>query len=363
MKLVLSKPTIVAFEGDLRDSISALNFVKSQLGIEFGKYKINPNLEIEFGLQLIVRLKDLSSLEKLEKNIAQTGADNFCLAVHAPYNYEDPETWQRVDLSRGKEGLTNLLKVVEFSDRINALSTSVHPNAIRKKEEILFKKSRKKRLGLLDNVISNILEAQDYALFTSIDLENKPLPATTPDNERMIYTVTCSPLGDLKKYVDAGGRLTFDTCHYAITQATFNHLISSPKASKAMSDLGYFIEDINLTPTGEAMLNLGESINHIHLNDGSIYKPFPETGRPNINARLPSIGGIQLYWEAYVPGYGELSKNEDVFPWIKKYQTSKRTIPLTIEVTEFDNNYSSSPRFKEGAISFVKNLEASFNKS
>ncbi|MEK6891386.1 MAG: hypothetical protein AABX03_04585 [Nanoarchaeota archaeon] len=390
MRLVIAKPTMPAFEGDLRSSIDALNAVKSELGVSGDSLRINDDLEITFGFQPIIRYKDLADLSALEKNLASSGVGDYPLALHHPYMH-DLDKSSTVDLSRGEEGYQNLLKVVQFADNIRALSIAVHPNAVRSKEEISSPEyTYERRLEFLDRVIKNVLEAQSHAKFTSVDLENKPVPATTVDNENMIYTITFGPLEDLQRYVNAGGKITFDPCHYGITMRTWNqipynaevikenaigikndsdHLRETLRAEHELDkiiSLGYFREDLQEQHlVSDAMLRLsfklGSAINHIHLNDGSIYRPVPETGRPNTDAKIPQVDGIQLYWEAYVPGYGELFNNSDIMPWLRQYGHEDRTVPLTIEVTEFDNNYKENPRFREGAVSLVKDILSEFS--
>ena len=301
-----------------------------------------------------------SHLGKLEKNLASLGKF-IPSAVHAPYQYDDPDLWRSADLSQGREGYENLLKVVGFSDNIGAESIAIHPNAIREKSTLSDSSyTHEKRIQFLDNVIERIFEAQSHAKKVSVDLENKPFPTTNADNSFATYTVTLGPFEDISRYVGRGGKLTFDTCHYGITRETINGDLT--RFSEELTDeklrelemFGYFEKDyIEQPPIDQVMVRLGKQINNIHLNDGSIYKPNPETGKPDLSKRLPPANGLQIFWEAYVPGYGELCNNSVIFPWLRENQKDDRRVFLTLEVGEFDNNYKDSPRFKESARSMI----------
>ena len=259
-------------------------------------------------------------------------------------------------------------KVVNFADNIRAESIAIHPNAIREKSVLLDSSyTHEKRIQHLDAVIENILEAQSHAKGVSVDLENKPFPTTNADNSFATYTITLGPLEDIVKYVKRGGKLTFDTCHYGIAKETINSAIKrfgeelTDEKLRESEMLGYFAKDYVKQPNiDEVMIMIGKSINNIHLNDGSFYKPIPETGKPDLSKRLPPASGLQIMWEAYVPGYGELCDNNVIFPWLKENQKDDRRVFLTLEVGEFDGNYKDSPRFKESARSMIKDLLSNF---
>ena len=367
MRLTISKPIVGAFEGDVQSGLNALNEIKSEFGFSNGELIINKDLILDTGFQVIVRGKDLTDLGKLERNLASLGKF-IPSAVHAPYQYDDSQLWHTADLSRGEEGYKNLLKIVEFSDNIGAESIAIHPNAIRDKSLLLDKNyTHETRIHCLDNVINRILEAQSHAKRVSVDLENKPFPTTNADNSYATYTITFGPLADMARYVKMGGKLTFDTCHYGITRNTINDALENlgknlnNKKLRELEMLGYFAKDYTRQPEIEdVMVAFGKSINNIHLNDGSVYKPIPETGRPDKNAKLSLTGGLQIMWEAYVPGYGELCDNNVIFPWLKENQKDDRRVFLTLEVGEFNNNYKDSPRFKESARSMIIDLKNYF---
>lgn len=367
MKLIISKPAIGAFEGDLKSSAEALNAVREQVGApKSGAWFVNKNLSFDTGLQVIVREKDLADLSRLERNLAQLGDMPF--AIHAPYNYGQPSEWHVADLSNGKEGLANLLKVVRFGDNIQASSIAVHPNSIREKarlEEPSY--THEARIRYLDNVFANIFEARAKARVVSVDLENKPFPATTADNENIMYGITFAPFEDIRRFTNRGGRITFDTCHFGITMRTINDAIEafeyevSDDKLRENGILGYFAKDFVEQPAiSRAMVELGDAINHIHLNDGSPYRPDNATGKQDVLRTLPKIGGVQLWWEAYVPGNGRLCQNRVLYHWIANNQQDKRDLPLTVEVTEFDGNYKESPRFREAAISLARDVQHFF---
>ncbi len=378
MRLVLAKPAMAAFEGDLVSSKKVLEDVKDEFGIPSGEYKINPHLSIDFGLQLIVRNKDLDNLSELERAL-KDNVRGIPLSVHAPYNYDDPKDWPSTDLTRGRMGVDNLRRIAGFSRNIGAMSVAVHPNAIRTKEELQDERLYNPQVQRenLDILFSNVWEVNsDYG--DIIDLENKPLPATTPDNERPIFTTLFHPLAHLKEFAQRGGTMTFDTCHYGITRDTINNSITEPVFSQIKlyqikhpleevvleitdEDLrieemfGYFAKDYVLQPTiAEAMVEVGSAIKHIHLNDGSVYRPNAETGFPDREKPLPKVGGYQLWWEAYVPGQGELCETDCILPWLKKHQGDNRAVTLTLEVSEFNGDYDKSPRSRE---SFKKTIE------
>lgn len=367
MIVTLSKPTIAASPEDIKYSIETLKAVKSELGISGNSFRVHDNLTMDFGLQPIVRIKDLENLSNIEKNIIENTKE-FPLALHAPYNYDNPKTWQTTDLSQGREGLETLLKIVKLADNIEAHTIAVHPNAIRTQEFLRDTNyTYIERIRALDTVINNVLEAQSHAKFTSVDLENKPVPATVAGKDLPIYTITMGPYQDMIRYVQQGGKLTFDTCHYGITANTFDgiseeHGDSSENITngklRELDMKGYFAEDYNIIQhsISEAMFLLRNKINHIHLNDGTIYRPFPETGMPNIKKRLPKAGGFQLYCEAYVPGKGELCGYDVIIPFLDFVQEQNRRVFLTLEVAEFDNDYKNSPRAKESLISMGKTI-------
>jgi len=367
MKLVLAKPAMAAFEGDLASSKKVLGYVRDKFGIPPGEYSISPNLGIDFGLQVIVRNKDLGNLSELEKTLV-ANIGHIPLSVHAPYNYDDPKDWPSTDLTKGEQGVKNLRRVAEFSRNIGALSIAVHPNAIRTKEELQNEGLYNPKIQRenLDRLFNNILEVNaDYNGI--IDLENKPLPATTPDNERPIFTTLFHPLAHLREFAQRGGTITFDTCHYGITMRTINDLLGrfeegvTDEVLRREEMFGYFMKDyVRQPPISEAMLEVGEAIKHIHLNDGSIYRPNKETGFPDREKPLPKVGGYQLWWEAYVPGKGELCDTNCVLPWLRKHQAEDRTVTLTLEVGEFDGNYDGSPRSKETFESVMNMLYDKF---
>ncbi len=367
MKLTISKPAIAAFPRDLQSSLDVLNEIESEFGFKNGELKISDYLTLDTGFQIIVRGKDLDDLGKLERNLVGLGKQ-IPSAVHAPYQYDDPNLWHTADLSQGRNGYENLLKVVGFSDNIGAESIAIHPNAIREKSVLLSAEyTHEKRIQHLDTVISNILEAQSHAKNVSVDLENKPFPTTNADNSYATYTITLGPFEDIERYVKKGGKLTFDTCHYGITRETINGAITrfgeelTDEKLRESEMLGYFAKDYVRQPKiDEVMIGFGKSINNIHLNDGSVYKPVPETGRPDLGKKLPLTGGLQIMWEAYVPGYGELCDNKVIFPWLERNQKDSRRVFLTLEVGEFDGNYKDSPRFKESACSMINDLVAKF---
>ncbi len=367
MELVLAKPSMAAFEGDVSSSIKTLNEIREQFGMPKGAYQINNNLAIDFGLQLIIRDKDLDSLGEIEEKIKRS-TDGVPLSIHAPYNYGEPEDWVKTDLTRDVQGLENLMKVADFSNNIGAMSIAVHPNAIRKKEHLEDKAKYNPQVQreLLELMSDRVLEANSYCNGI-IDLENKPLPATTPDNESPIFTTVFHPMSHLKYFTERGGTITFDTCHYGITRATINEALKRFGENLTDEDLrreemfGYFAEDYVLQPTiAEAMVELGPAINHIHLNDGSVYRPNKETGLPNKSDRLPMVGGYQLWYEAYVPGKGELCDTDCVVPWIEKHQKDDRAVTLTLEVTEFNNDYENNPRAREAFKDTLKSIYDNF---
>jgi len=367
MRLTITKPAVAAFEWDLKSSLDILNKIKSEYGFSGGELRVNENLVIDTGFQLIVRGKDLVDLGKLERNIVGL-KEQVPSAVHGPYQYDDSNLWHTADLSRGEEGYQNLLKVIDFSENIGAESIAIHPNAIRDKSVLLKQEyNREKRIQSLERVIDKILDAQSYAKKVSVDLENKPFPTSNADNSYATYTITLGPFEDIERYVRRGGRLTFDTCHYGISRNTINSALEkfgkelTNEKLKGLDMLGYFAEDYVVQPKiNEAMSVLGGSINNIHLNDGSIYKPIAETGRPDKSAKLPLTGGLQMMYEAYVPGYGELCDNSVIFPWLRENQKDNRRVFLTLEVAEFDNNYKDSPRFMESAHDTINDLIKNF---
>ncbi|MBI2043104.1 hypothetical protein HYT25_01810 [Candidatus Pacearchaeota archaeon] len=367
MRLTIAKPAVAAFEGDLQSSLIVLDSIKSEFGFSNGELKINSNLILDTGFQVIVRGKDLEDLGKLEKNLAGLGRQ-IPSAVHAPYQYDDPDLWHTADLSQGREGYENLLKVAGFSDNIGAESIAIHPNAIREKSMFSDQSyNHERRIQCLDTVINNVLEAQSHTKKVSVDLENKPFPTTNANNSYATYTITLGPFEDISRYIGAGGKLTFDTCHYGITRETINGAIErfgeelTNEKLRKFEMLGYFAKDYVKQPRiDEVMIRFGKQINNIHLNDGSIYRPVLETGRPDSNKRLPPANGLQIWWEAYVPGYGELCDSRIIFPWLKENQKDDRRVFLTLEVGEFDGNYKDSPRFMESARSMIKDLTEHF---
>ena len=122
---------------------------------------------------------------------------------------------------------------------------------------------------------------------------------------------------------------------------------------------GYFAKEYARQPTiAEAMVELGPAINHIHLNDGSRYMPDEESGVPDGERRLPMAGGFQLWYEAYVPGKGELCTTDCIVPWLKAHQADDRTVTLTLEVEGFDGKYAEAPRSRE---SFEDALEVIYS--
>lgn len=369
MRLTIAKPAIPAFEGDLKSSFAALEAIASELGMSGRELRINEDLTLDLGLQLIVREKDLANMGKLEATLATL--PNVPFAIHAPYNYDDdPSHWASADLSEGDVGLTNLKKVVAFGDAIGASSIAVHPNSVRE-SAVLVSPSYNAilRQGYLTRVIANIEAARSHARHVSVDLENKPFPATTAHNERPMFGTTFAPIEDILAYLArGGGRVTFDTCHYGITRETINGTRArlggdlSDGRLKKEGILGYLAEDFQAQPSiEEAMLLIGERINHIHLNDGSMYRPHEATGKPDRSKPLPQVGGMQLWWEAYVPGRGELCDNKVIMPWIRQHQRANRKIPLTVEVTEFDRNYDHSPRFREAAVRVIRDISDEFS--
>ncbi len=355
MKLTLAKPVMAAFGNDIEASKKVVQEVKARLGIAGNEWRVNPHLTIDFGYQPIVRWKDVESgnLGKLEQNLVALG--DAPLAVHAPYNYGNTERWSATDLSQEGPAYENLLQVVRFADNIGAHSVAVHPNAIRTREAVTGPAyTHDMQTGLLERVLRSISMAQQTARTTSVDLENKPFPATTEDNENPIYTVTFGPLSHILRHTERGGRITFDTCHYGITRKTINDTIAACGSNISDEELrnremfGYFAADYIPQPSiATAMCAVGQAINHIHLNDGSVCRPVPETGRPDKTKPLPSFGHGNLWWEAYVPGHGELCGNEVIIPWLRAEQTKDRRVMLTLEVAEFDGNYAASPRSQE----------------
>lgn len=362
MRLTIAKPAMAAFEGDLKSSLDALNYVKARMGFSGNEYKVNNNLVLETGLQVIVREKDLADMGRLERNIAALG--EIPISIHAPYNYDGPATWHIADLSEGDEGFDNLMKVVKFGDNIGAHSIAVHPNAIREKSFLESPDyTREMREKYLNSVFNHVLAARDRARTVSVDLENKPFPSTTADNENIMYGTAFAPFRDIARYFDLNGKITFDTCHYGITMRTINDTIKelggkvTDARLRERNILGYFAEDFTQQPEiHQTLWGLGKAVNHIHLNDGSVYRPHDNTGMPDKTRPLPKIGGSQLWWEAYVPGRGELCDNSVIMPWLRKVRTDNRKVTLTVEVTEFDRNYAESPRFREAAISLVNDI-------
>jgi len=354
MKLVVAKPSVAAFKRDMASSIKSLDDIAHEFGITRGVNKVNKDLEIDFGLQLILFDKHLESLEEIKEGVLSS-TQGIPLSVHAPYNYGDEADWPRTDLSRGSQGLDNLKRVAEFSRDIGALSVAVHPNAIRTKEELKdpSRYNPRTQQEFLNEVISHVQEVNSQ-YGGIIDLENKPLPATTADNENPIFTTVFHPISHLEYYIGKGGTLTFDTCHYGITRETINGAIKrlgsglTDEVLREQEMLGYFAKDFVYQPSIEdAMLRLGSAINHIHLNDGSVYRTVEETGLQDRTKKLPMVGGYQLWWEAYVPGKGELCKTDCIKPWLTKHQADDRTVTLTLEVTEFNKDYANNPRWKE----------------
>ena len=82
---------------------------------------------------------------------------------------------------------------------------------------------------------------------------------------------------------------------------------------------------------------------------------------PDLSKKLPPAGGLQIMWEAYRPGYGELCSNNVILPWINRNQHDDRRVFLTLEVGEFDKNYKESPRFVESALSVITYLVDHFD--
>lgn len=365
MILTIAKPAMGVFADDIKASVAAIDAIKSEVGATGNSLRINKDLTLDFGLQIIVLASHMDKLSRVEQNLS--GVD-LPFAMHAPYNYGNPSDWTKSDLSRGREGLDNLLKVIATGDAIGSHSIAVHPNSIREKSEIMSSKyTAQQRQAFLKAVIENVREAQSHARTTSVDLENKPLPATTVDNEGVIYTIVGAPVNDIVAYCSRGGKITFDTCHYGITMETINNArkeLGNGLTDDKLHELemaGYFAADYQQQPSiAEAMIAVGPSINHIHLNDGSVFRPVNETGERDMQKRLPKVGGFQLYWEAYVPGKGELCDNSVMFPWLRKHQADNRRVVATVEVTEFDRNYAESPRFKESALLLVKDIVEKF---
>ena len=367
MLITLTKPTVLAFRDDISDSLKSLDFAKSQLGVYGDSFKVNHTLALDFGLQLILRGQDMEKLGDVEKNLSAI-PESTPLAIHAPYFYDDPETWERGDLTQGRQGLNTLLKTIELANRIGAHSISVHPNSIRSEETLNDPTyTHERRLESLEHAIAMIQEAQAASTHATVDMENKPIPTVTFDKKTMTYTLVFAPLEDLKTYAKNGCTMTFDTAHYALAASTINRAIARLGADltderlKAEKMLGYFAKDYCPQPaTAEAMRILGPRISHIHLNDASLHFPVPETGLPDRTKKGVTVGGFEGWVDSYAPRNGDFCEYDTITPWLVENQGQDRRVILTLEVSEFDGNYKTSPQTRKAIINAGRTIMGSF---
>ena len=357
MILTLAKPAMAAFADDIKASNKCLERAKSDLGIPHS-HKVNTDLTIDFGLQLIVRKKDLPNLGELEKTVAST-TKQIPLAVHAPYDQDAAKDWRKSDLSYGREGVNQLIEVVKFADNIGATSVCIHPGGIRSVRRLRTRGfTPEKRRQYLQKVIDSAEEAQTYSKTAIVDLENLPLPITT-DEADPIFTTTLVSFLDLARLANAGRTMTFDTCHYGIAKKAIDGAVSSPSevtrdSLRKAKTYGYHPRDFEYQPTiAEAMTRLGNAIHHIHLNDGAPFLPVPETGEMDLSKQVSTTGRLQIYHEAYVPGNGILCDEYCVLPWIKQRQSAQERIFLTLEVEEPNNDYENNPRAHESIMNMA----------
>jgi len=188
MALIIKKNIVPRFKGDTQDSLDFLKRVQEELDVKKGQNLGEVN--IDFGVEAIIKLGDVDNLEAVAEELEQCKDQGYPISLHAPINPGDPA---KVDLTT-EEGFNIAERLTEFADIHNIALIAAHPNALRSQEYFYnliengnFTASYiDSNLSVLIENISKLNKSFPNVKFT---IENKPYPATDERNEGVIYSL------------------------------------------------------------------------------------------------------------------------------------------------------------------------------